>query len=291
VGRVSAVRLTPTLAALATLTLVPAATGGITYPAGEVAAAPPPVRILALGDFGVGGTTERAMGDALRRYEAQHPADALLTLGDNDYTGRPRAFHRNWTAAFSWLGAAGVAPAGTLGNHDVRVDAGRYEFDELNMPRGRFSRVIGPVEVFVLNSNRVTRRQTRWLARRLAASTATWKIVALHHPPYTCGGYLGNTAVQRRWVPVFERRGVAVVLSGHDHNYQRFAPGDGVRYIVHGGGGQELYPLRACPSGYPRRASARRAHGFLAIGASESRFVVRVLRPSGRLVDRLVIYP
>jgi hypothetical protein len=281
---------------VAALLLALAAAGPVAGANVESAAAvaPPataPVRILALGDFGVGGTTEQAMGDALRAYEARHPADALLTLGDNDYTERPRSFHRNWTRAFGWVAAAGVVPAGTLGNHDVRVDGGRYEFDELQMPRARYARVVGSVQLVVLNSNRVTRRQKRWLASTLAATRATWKIVALHHPAYTCGGYLGNSAVQSRWVPVFERYGVAVVVSGHDHNYQRFGAKNGVRYVVHGGGGQELYGLGSCPKAYPKRLAARAVHGFLAIRADDSSLVLRSVRPSGRTIDKLILYP
>src|SRR5919201_1659330 len=83
-----------------------------------------------------------------------------LTLGDNDYTESPSAFHRNWTLSFGWLGAAGVSVAGALGNHDIRVDGGRYEFDELDMPHTRYRRTVGSVDLFVLNSNRVTARQT-----------------------------------------------------------------------------------------------------------------------------------
>src|SRR4051812_1575764 len=78
--------------------------------------------ILALGDFGVGGTTERALGASMHTFASNHPAtQLLLTLGDNDYTESPSAFHSNWVASFGWLGGAGLNVAGTLGNHDVRV--------------------------------------------------------------------------------------------------------------------------------------------------------------------------
>ena len=70
--------------------------------------------ILAVGDFGVGGPTERELGAAMERFAANHPAAALLvTLGDNDYTESPSAFHRNWTASFGWLGSGGLRVAGT----------------------------------------------------------------------------------------------------------------------------------------------------------------------------------
>ena len=248
-------------------------------------------RILAVGDFGVGGSTERATGKAVRTWEADHAANMLLTLGDNDYTESPPDFRRNWQDAFGWLEAAGVRPGGTLGNHDVRVKSGRYEFDALRMPSSHYQRSFPTLDLFVLNSNSVGERQTRWLRRHLKASTATWKIVSLHHPPYTCGGYLGNPAVVSRWVPLFERFGVTLVLAGHDHNYQRFAAKDGVTYLVHGGGGQELYSLRSCPAGYPKRAVARRSHGFLDIVVRRGTVRLKAVNLSGKVIDRRVINP
>jgi Calcineurin-like phosphoesterase len=246
--------------------------------------------ILAVGDFGVGGTTERDMGEAMRTFETTHPAAAFVTLGDNDYTERPRAFHSNWTASFGWLGGAGITVVGALGNHDVRVQNGTYEFDELNMPRPHYQRTVGNVQFFVLNSNNVSRTQRVWLRRRLSASTARWKIAVFHHPTWTCGEYRSNALIVRRWMPLFERYHVDLVLSGHDHNYQRFAARRGVHYIVHGGGGQHLYAIQPCPSGYPARRFARAVHGFLYITARTDKLVVRAVKPGGRVIDRAV-YP
>jgi 3',5'-cyclic AMP phosphodiesterase CpdA len=159
------------------------------------------------------------------------------------------------------------------------------------MPGKYYERSRRGLDLFVLNSNSVGDRQTRWLRRRLAASTATWKIVAFHHPAYTCGGYLSNSAVVARWVPLFSRYGVDLVLSGHDHNYQRFAPSHGVTYVVHGGGGQDLYSLRSCPAGYPARAFARRKHGFLDIVVRPGSLRLRSVSLAGRVFDHSVIYP
>ncbi len=182
--------------------------------------------------------------------------------------------------------------AGTLGNHDVRVQGGRYEFDELGMPRSRYRRVVGNVELFLLNSNSVwSDKQRAWLRLRLRDSTARWQIVAFHHPAYTCGGYLSDPGVRARWVPLFERHGADLVLSGHDHNYQRFAKHNGVRYVVHGGGGQELYSLRSCPSSYPKRQAGRAVRGFLYVVAKDDVLRLYAVNPSGGLVDSFRIRP
>jgi 3',5'-cyclic AMP phosphodiesterase CpdA len=248
--------------------------------------------VLAIGDFGVGGSTQRSMGAAVRTWEETHPADVLLTLGDNDYTESPAAFHDNWTSSFGWLGSAGVIVSGTLGNHDVRVEGGRYEFDELGMPRTRYRRRVGNVDFFLLNSNAASSaRQRDWLRTKLADSTARWQIVAFHHPPYTCGGYLGNSAVISRWVPLFERHGVDLVLSGHDHNYQRFKEYRGVRYVVHGGGGAPLYSIRPCPASYPARRVALSRHGFLYLVASPDAIRGYAVKPTGRVIDTFRVGP
>jgi hypothetical protein len=266
-------------------------TAAITLALASAAPAGATTRILAVGDFGVGGAAERATGSAMKSWEKAHPANLLLTLGDNDYTQSPTAFRRNWSDAFGWLRAADVWVRGTLGNHDVLVNGGRYEFKTLRMPAKYYESSRPDLDIFVLNSNSVGDTQTAWLEKRLAASTAKWKIVVFHHPAYSCGGYLSNPEVVSRWVPLFETYGVDLALSGHDHNYQRFAQHHGVTYVVHGGGGQELYSLRSCPAGYPTRSFARKAHGFLYLVAGPNALRVRAVNRAGRVIDNHLIYP
>ena len=241
--------------------------------------------VLAIGDFGVGGARQRAVGASVRTFEAENPADVLVTLGDNDYT-RGRAFASSWRSSFGWLAGAGVQVAGALGNHDVLVRGGRYQFELLRMPGPYYVRRVNEVELIVLNSNDVSAAQTRWLRRTLAQRTGFRRIVVLHHPPFTCGGYLGNAAVRRAWLPLFTRGGVKLLLSGHDHNYQRFAE-NGTTYVVHGGGGgARLYPLRPCPASYPRRLSARVGYGFVYVTVDGDAITGRVVDLAGKTIDR-----
>jgi 3',5'-cyclic AMP phosphodiesterase CpdA len=248
-----------------------------------------PVRVIAIGDFGVGGSAQRSFGAAVRRFEAKNPADWLVTLGDNDYTESPDAFRENWEASFGWLSGAGVRVAGVLGNHDVRVERGRYEYDELGMPNRYYRRAVGPVELYLLDSNSVDSAQTAWLRRSLARSRARWRIAVFHHPAFTCGSYLSNPAVVARWVPLFERYRVRIVLSGHDHNYQRFAPRRGVRYLVHGAGRPTHYDLRRCPAGYPRRVVGRKEQGFLYLVMRAGRLDGYAVDMAGRRTDHFAL--
>jgi 3',5'-cyclic AMP phosphodiesterase CpdA len=258
-------------------------------PAGGQAGEERPVRLIAVGDFGVGGESQQRFGAAVRAFEARNPADLLVALGDNDYTESPGAFEVNWEASFGWTRAAGVEVTGVLGNHDVRVEGGRYQFDELQMPRRYFRLSVGPIELYLLDSNKVDAAQTTWLRRTLARSRARWRIAVAHHPAFSCGQYTSHPAIVRRWVPLFERYRVRLVLAGHDHNYQRFAPRRGVRYVLHGGGNPRLYPLTRCPAGYPRRLRAARAQGFLYLVVRGGRLDGYAVTPAGRRTDHFVI--
>lgn len=266
-----------------------AALGALVAAVALVSSAGAATRILAVGDFGVGGDRQRATGAGMKRFERSHPATYLVTLGDNDYT-RGRSFEANWRASFGWLGAADVRVAGTLGNHDYETgDRGAYQLATLGMPRRYYTRRIGDVQLFLLDSNRIDDVQTAWLEQRLSASEALWKVVVFHHPPYACGGHLGHELVQDRWVPLFERYGVQLVLSGHDHAYERFERRNGVTYVIHGGGGAPLYPVLFCLPSYPDLVFARADYGFLSVVAGEEQLTLTALDLRGRRVDRVRI--
>jgi 3',5'-cyclic AMP phosphodiesterase CpdA len=249
------------------------------------------VGFLAAGDYGVGGSRELSLGLRMKGYESRSPADMLVTLGDNDYTESQARFRENWRRSFGWARRTGMRVAGVLGNHDYEVARGRYQFRLLGMPGPYYTRTVGDAQLFFLDSNVVTDRQTAWLEQQLAESTSTWKIAVIHHPPYTCGGHSGDRTVQRRWVPLFEAYGVQLVLSGHDHNYQRFAARDGVTYVVHGGGGAGLYRLRNCPSSYPPRVRARYEYGFLSVSIGPDELDVAAVSLNGRVRDRFRLSP
>jgi predicted phosphodiesterase len=244
------------------------------------------VAFLAVGDYGVGGSRELTIGRAMQRYEERNPANLLVLLGDNDYTRSPTRFRANWRRSFGWARNTGVGVAGVIGNHDYQTDRGRYELGLLGMPGSYYARTVGDVQLFFLDSNRVNDAQTAWLEEQLSSSVAVWKIAVFHHPAYTCGGHSGDSAVVHRWVPLFEEYGVQLVLSGHDHNYQRFLARNGVTYVVHGGGGSGLYWLRRCPSSYPVRGRARMEHGFLYISVGADRLNGSAVNVQGRVTDR-----
>lgn len=247
------------------------------------------VAFLAVGDYGVGGSAQLSLGQRMQSYEARKGAEMLVTLGDNDYTRSPSRFRSNWRRSFGWARRAGLRIAGVLGNHDYETQRGRYMYRTLGMSGAYYTRRLGEAQLFLLDSNAVNDRQTAWLELQLADSIATWKIAVFHHPPYTCGGHAGNSNVVKRWVPLFEEYGVQLVLSGHDHNYQRFASRNGVTYLVHGGGGAGLYSLKGCPSSYPPRVRARYERGFLYVVAGADVLSVSAVDMRGRATDSFTL--
>lgn len=262
----------------------------VLLPAAGQASTDPVVTIVALGDFGVGGDHQRSFAESVRRFEARNRADLLLALGDNDYTENPAAFRANWESSYGWwTRRRKVRVAGVLGNHDVRVENGTYEFRSLSMPGRYYRKRIGAVELFLLDSNRIDAGQTAWLARSLRASRARWKLAAFHHPAFSCGNYRSHPEVVARWVPLFERYRVRLVLSGHDHNHQRFAPRRGVRYVVHGGANPRLYPIQQCPAGYPRRMRGAAEHGFVYLSIRGGRLDGWAVGQDGRRRDHFVV--
>jgi predicted phosphodiesterase len=89
--------------------------------------------------------------------------------------------------------------------------------------------------------------QYNWLTNDLATSAKPWKFIVLHHMLATSGShrqdrYNGTElydyqVVRNLLLPVAKRYGVQMILSGHDHDYERFNPVEGVQFIVNGSGG------------------------------------------------------
>ena len=117
-----------------------------------------------------------------------------------------------------------------------------------------YSYNIGSWHLIALNSNcafvacSVGSAQESWLAGDLAANTKPCTLAYFHHPRYTSGQELDTPSLQPLWADLYAAR-ADLVLVGHDHEYERFAPMDangiasdpGVREFVVGTGGESHY--------------------------------------------------
>jgi hypothetical protein len=201
------------------------------FPADE----PLELHLAVVGDVGHPGARLTATARAVDELDAIEPVDELVLTGDNVYpSGDPSRLPETVFRPFAHvLGHAELDPV--LGNHDVMHGHAGAQVAALGMPGRWWARHLGDVLLIGLDSTRADDpAQAAWLERSLATADEPWRIVVLHHPPYSAGYHGSNDAVRAAFVPLFERYGVQLVLSGHDHDYQRSVPINGVTYVVTG---------------------------------------------------------
>lgn len=248
----------------------------------------PPVHLAAAGDSGDSGRRLDSTAAAIAAVGSDEPFDALLLLGDLVYpSGDPDRLDATVFQPFSAVIDQGSDLLAILGNHDIKDGRDDEMLSMLGMPGRWWSRTYGSVLVVGLDSTRPDDPgQLAFLEQVLSSSDATWKIVAMHHAPYSAGYQGSNAAVRAAFEPVLVRHGVQLVLSGHDHDYQRSVVIDGVTYVVSG-----------AASGTRRTGSdaftavAYSYLHFLDIAVFADRIVVRAVGADGRVADEVTILP
>jgi Calcineurin-like phosphoesterase len=196
------------------------------------------VRFLIIGDTGSGSSKQYQVGEMMTRYHQIFPYTFVVMLGDNMYGGEaPKDYVKKFQSAYQKLLDSEVKFYAALGNHDQTT---QVNYEPFNMNGKEFYRFTkGNVAFYALNSTYMDKRQVDWLQSELAKDTSDWKICFFHHPPYSSGGKHGSDKPLREIVePIFVKYGVNVVLTGHDHFYERIKPQKGVYYFVSGGGGK-----------------------------------------------------
>jgi acid phosphatase len=244
---------------------------------------------VAFGDFG-GGPAQLDVAAAMERWVAAgHKVDALVTTGDNVYdAAEPRLFEPQLDRPYRSL-RAGRPMWVTLGNHDVAAGYGDEELAHLGLPPLPYAKNLPGVQLLFVDANRPDEAQARWLEERLAESGPLFRVVVFHQPAWSCGPHGSTEAVGEHWVPVFERYRVALVLNGHDHDYERLVSRDGVTYVVTGGGGRDLYPVRRDCMDEPDQKAAAFRHHFVAVEVRSRSLLLRAVGVDGTVFDQAVI--
>ena len=209
-----------------------------------------------LGDFGTGSKSQYQLAEQMVKLHERFKYGLVVLVGDNLYgSERPQDFKMKFEIPYKPLLDAGVKFYASLGNHDAREQ--RY-YKPFNMD-GNLYYSFNPspdVRFFILESTYPVPEQIAWLEKELKASNSNWKIPVFHHPLYSSGDRHGSDLLLREVLePLFVKYNVSVVLTGHDHFYERVKPQKGITYFVVGSGGQ----LRA---GNIDRASGITAKGF-----------------------------
>jgi 3',5'-cyclic AMP phosphodiesterase CpdA len=242
----------------------------------------PALRLAVAGDIGDSGPRLDATARAIDRLTVDDPFDVLLLLGDNVYpSGDPARLPDVVFKPFGPVLDRGTDLLAILGNHDVLGGHGDAQIAALGMPGRWWSVERSGVLLVGLDSNRPDDpAQLAWLERTLRDTRAAWKIVALHHPPYSAGYQGSNAAARAAFTPLFERYGVQLVLSGHDHDYQRSIPIGGVTYIVTGAAAGSRRTGEA-----DFTAVSFSWHSYLELGVYPDRIVGRALNQDDRVAD------
>ena len=247
------------------------------------------LKFAVLGDFGTGLRPQYDLAAQMAKFYSQFKFPFVVLVGDNLYgSERPQDFQKKFEIPYMALLGAGVKFYASLGNHDAR----EQRFYKLFNMDGKFYYTFTPkpeVRFFALDSTYPEPEQIRWVEKELAASTQDWKIVFFHHPLYSSGDRHGSDLRLREALePLFVKNNVSVVLTGHDHFYERVKPQKGITYFVVGSGGQ-LRP------GNIDRTTGITAKGFdtdLAFMAAEivgDEMYFNVISRPGKTVDSGVV--
>ena len=179
-----------------------------------------------------------------------HAPNMICVAGDLVNSGNSIAeWHNYWFKPLETLNAAQTTPViFARGNHDGE-HALAYAYSTLPGNEAWFAFDYGNSRFIFLDSEVDTGgspEQYNWLQAELSrpeTQQAAFRIVCFHKPPYVNvwngGGYIGEPFVRSDWVPLFTQKNVDIVISGHQHSYQRGAT-NGVVYVVSGGGGGAL---------------------------------------------------
>jgi hypothetical protein len=253
------------------------------------------VRFAVIGDYGIAGEAARDVSRLVKSWNV----DFIVTTGDNNYmTGAAATIDANigqYYADYIFPYGGAFPSAATvnrffpaLGNHDWETPGAAPYLAYFTLPGNeRYYDVVRyPVHLLTLDSDphepdgvSAASVQAQWLRGRLAASTAPFRFVVLHHAPFSSGPNGSTLALQ--WP--YEAWGASAVLAGHDHFYERIVRG-GLPYFVNGAGGYALYAF-----GVPVEGSAVRYNaefGAMLVEADRKSAVLTFVTRDGVDVDR-----
>jgi hypothetical protein len=246
------------------------------------------VRFAVMGDTGSGTDKQRQVADMMLRYRSAFPFDFVLMMGDNLYGSETaKDFQIKFSDVYKPLLDNNVKFYAALGNHDLPIQV-NYEYFNMNGKEYyRFKK--GNIAFYALNSTYMDKKQVQWLQDELAKDTSDWKIAFFHHPPYSSAAKHGSDKQLREVLePIFIKYGMNVVLTGHDHVYERIKPQKGIYYFVSGAGGQLRSGDVKDNSPLTEKAFDRDMH-FMLWEAAANELYFQAISRTGETVDSGVI--
>jgi predicted MPP superfamily phosphohydrolase len=192
-------------------------------------------KFAVIGDTGTGGSAQRRVADRMAKLQSQFPFELVIMVGDNMYGGEKAPdFRKKFEEPYAELLRRKVKFYAALGNHDEPSQR-KYELFNMGGERYYTFRPVKNVRFFALDSSYIDQEQMDWLEKQMRQSESKWKIPFFHHPLYSSAERHGSELELRKALePIFQRTGVDVVFSGHDHVYERIKPQHEISYFVVG---------------------------------------------------------
>jgi len=254
----------------------------------------PITRFAVIGDFGLAGQPEADVAALVKNWNP----DFIITTGDNNYPdGAPEMIDENigqyyQEFIYPYKGKYGEGAEvnrffPTLGNHDWTTDQAQPHFDYFELPGNEryYDFVWGPVHFFAIDSDSrepdgVGRSsiQGQWLMEGLATSTATWKIVYMHQPPYSSSH--DGSIDWAQWP--YKEWGATAVIAGHSHVYERLVI-DAFPYFVNGLGGGPIYTFNQPIPGSELRF--REDYGAMLVEATSGQITFQFITRKNQVID------
>ena len=258
---------------------------------GTTPVAPTPVSTVQVRSFGGGGGSGVLVGAGDIGFCGTAGAEAtarlldrfsgtVFTAGDNAYMSGTHDEFQNCYGPSWGRHLSRTRPA--VGNHDFDKGGGAYfEYFGANAGpagAGYYSYAVGPWNVIALNSELPSgsaSAQMAWLRNELSNNPTACTAVYWHRPLFSSGRHGDNPDMRDVWRALYEFD-VDLVIGGHDHTYERFAPQDpdgrldparGIREFVVGTGGAPLYEFPSIRPNSEVRASVWGVTAFTLSGS------------------------
>jgi hypothetical protein len=246
------------------------------------------LKFAVIGDNGTGSRQQHELGAQMATQRERFPFEFVLMMGDNLYGAQTASdFVAKFERPYQPLLSAGVKFYAALGNHDDPDADVRYPHFNMNGAR-YYTYTKRNARFVVADTNFLDPAQLVWLDKTLSTAREQWKIVYFHHPLYSNGDRHGsNVALRVRLEPLLVKHGVDVVLSGHDHIYERLKPQRGITYFVAGSGGQ-LRKGGVTPSSLTA-ASFADDQAFTLMEVAGPQLLFQTISRTGRIVDSGII--
>ncbi|HEU0034763.1 MAG TPA: metallophosphoesterase family protein [Kofleriaceae bacterium] len=241
-----------------------------------------PIHFVAVGDTGTGDAAALAVAKQM----SSVPFDFLVFMGDIAYTrGTADQLESKFFGVYrDYLRYVPAYPA--LGNHERRTMRGRPYFEAFVLPEPEryYSFNWGDVHFVAIDTTQRDSAQLEWLDHDLAANKLPWVIVFGHHPMYTNSFRGPQLAIRKAFAKILTDHKVDLVMTGHEHQYERFKVA-GVNYVISGGGGGHLTRFWGATDALKQAT----VHHFLSFAVTATKLEMRAIDIEGKEIETLTL--